>query len=364
MQKLTGGQITVLIATTIPMIAVGVGGAIGTYANAASALHRKETALGVVAAGEGATLVAALVMIVVTMLGQSAPPVVRAALWLLPAAASVMGLALAPTFTEMVVFALTPLAMTASAEGISFLARRIVVHRTGVDIEAQQRNATTLRRIAYHRARAERHPWKWVQRRSKLKVWRLLSQAGEGDALLGSGLVTVQRERLTDGASIALGELLTGRPAHPELTTPQPPLSPEPEALEPEPTDFETTASTALAVVSSEPHTTLADPLRPPTAALRAPRDLPVSREPVLSPAEPHTLKLSEPTPEPPREPSPESEPDEQEQQITELASRLKRGERLTKTSAAEILGVSPATAGRRLKEARTRAGEGTGFYP
>src|SRR5690606_41966951 len=66
-----------------------------------------------ISAGEGATLVAGLVMIVVTMLGQTAPTAIRAALWLLPAAASVMGLALAPTLAEAVVFALTPLAMTA-----------------------------------------------------------------------------------------------------------------------------------------------------------------------------------------------------------------------------------------------------------
>lgn len=359
MKKLTRGQVAVLIATTIPMIAVGIGGAIGTYANAASVLHRKETALGVVAAGEGATLVAALVMIVVTMLGQSAPTVVRAALWLLPAAASVMGLALAPTFAEMVVFALTPLAMTASAEGISFLARRIVVHRTGVDIEAQQRNATTLRQIAYHRARAERHPWSWVQKRSTLKVWRLLSQAGNGDTQLGSGLVTVQRERLTDGASIALGELLTGRPDHPELTAAHPLVSPEPVPSEPEPTDFETTVNTALTVTGGELHTPLAYRVQPLAGA----RDQQVSREPVLSPAEPITVKAPEPTPEPPSEPSPEPQPDEQQQQITELAARLRQGERLTKTSAAEILAVSPATAGRRLKDARARINEGTGFY-
>lgn len=362
MKTLTGGQITVLVATTIPMIAVGVGGAIGTYANAASVLHRKETALGVVAAGEGATLVAALVMIVVTMLGQAAPTVVRAALWLLPAAASVMGLAIAPTTSEAVVFALTPLAMTASAEGISFLARRIVVHRTGVDIEAQQRNAATIRQIAYHRARAERHPWKWVRKRSTLKVWRLLSHAGDGDTQLGSGLVTVQREKLTKGANDALGELLTGRPAHLELTAAHTPVSPEPGPREPEPVDYETTVATALTVTSSEPHTTLTDPLQPAPATLPALPDQQVSREPVLSPTEPLTVSRTEPGPEPDREPS-EPGTDEQERQITELATRLRQGERLTKTTAAQLLGVSPATAGRRLKEAKGRIGDGTGFY-
>jgi hypothetical protein len=226
-KKLTGGQIAVLILATLPMIAVGVGGAIGTYANAASVLHRKETALGVVAAGEGATLVAALVMIGVTMLGQPAPFTIRAALWLLPAAASVMGLAIAPTLTEAVVFALTPLAMTAAAEGISFLARRIVVHRTGVDVEAQRRNAAILRRIAYHRARAERHPWAWVRRVSALVAWRLMGQLGHSDATLGSALTDVQNIRIVEGANTALAamfssapELPAATPRHPVAATP------------------------------------------------------------------------------------------------------------------------------------------------
>lgn len=363
MKKLTGGQIAVLVATTVPMAAVGVGGAIGTYANAAAVLHRKETALGVVAAGEGATLVAALVMIVVTMLGQAAPRIVRAALWLLPLTASVMGLAIAPTLNEAVVFALTPLAMTASAEGISFLARRIVVHRTGVDIEAQQRNATVMRQIAYHRARAERHPWKWVRKRSTLKVWRLLSQAGEGDAQLGAGLVTVQRTRLTEGANDALGELLTGSPARPELPPAQPDVSREPEPDEPEPADFETTVNTALRVTEAGPRAEPTAPALLPPPTLPTLPDQVISREPVLSPAEPATVSRLEPSPEPDREPV-SSETDEIEQQITELASRLRTGERLTKTLAAQLLGVSPATAGRRLKDARDRINEGTGFYP
>src|SRR5690606_41319198 len=51
-KKLTRGQIAVLVITTLPMIAVGIGGAVGTYANAASVFHRKGTAAGVVAAGE------------------------------------------------------------------------------------------------------------------------------------------------------------------------------------------------------------------------------------------------------------------------------------------------------------------------
>lgn len=232
MNKLSRGTVAVLIIAIIPMIAVGVGGAIGTYANAASVLHRKETALGVVAAGEGATLVAAIVMIGVTMLGQAAPLAIRAALWLLPAAASVMGLTIAPTGTEAVVFALTPLAMTAAAEGISFLARRIVVHRTGIDIEAQRRNAAILRKIAYHRARAERHPWKWVRKVSALVAWRLMGRLGHHDATLGSALTDVQNTRIVDGANTALAAMFSSATDLPTAThrpaVAAPPATPRP----------------------------------------------------------------------------------------------------------------------------------------
>lgn len=351
MKKLTGGQITVLVVATIPIIAVGVGGAIGTYTNAASVLHRKGTALGVVAGGEGATLAIALVMIVVTMFGQTAPRTLRTALWLLPSAAAVMGLAIAPTTSQMVVFALTPLAMTASAEGLSFLARRVVAHRTDTDIEAQQRNAATLRRIAYHRARAERHPWGWVRRWSELKVWRLMGRIGEGDSQLGSGLIAVQRNRLTEGADAALSSMLTGATAQPASRALEP--------GEPEPVDFETTVDTALTVTGCEPRPELAPPVLPTPATMPTASDQVSRREPGLSPAEPAAAKASEA----PREPSPEPELDEREQQITELANRMRQGERLTKNTAAEILGVSPATAGRRLKDARTRLDDGTGMY-
>ncbi|MGW4222994.1 hypothetical protein ACWEG1_06005 [Streptomyces bauhiniae] len=219
-RKLTKGQIAVLALAALPMIAVGAGGAIGTYANAASVLHRKETALGVVAAGEGATLVAALVTIGVTMLGQAAPPTARLALWLLPITASVMGYAIAPTTSEAVVFGLTPLAMTASAEGTAFLARRIVAYRTDEDVEAQRRNAATLRRIAFHQARAERHPWKWVRKFSELTAWRLMGQLGRSDTALGSALTDVQNTRIVDGANTALAAMLSSSTPHPAATHP------------------------------------------------------------------------------------------------------------------------------------------------
>lgn len=208
MKTLTRGQKIVLTAATLPMIGAGGLGAWGTYENITSVFHRTGTAAGVVAAGEGATLVLALVLVGLTMLGQPSPLAVRAGLWLLPASAAITGAIVAPGIRDAVVFAITPMAMTVSAEGLGLLARRIVIRTTGVDAEAQRRNATTLRKIAYHRARAERHPWKWVQKYSALRAWRLMGRAGDGDTQLGSGLMTVQRERLTKGADTALSDML------------------------------------------------------------------------------------------------------------------------------------------------------------
>ena len=161
--------------------------------------------------------------------------------------------------------------------------------------------------------------------------------------------------------NIEHAEPLGSAPARPELPAAQLAVSREPEPVEPEPgsepVDFETTVTTALTVTSREPHTTLADPVQP----LGHTPDLHSSREPVLSPTEPILVSRTEPSPEP-GEPD-DTETDEIEQQITALAQRLRGGERLTKTTAAQALGVSPATAGRRLKEAKSRMGDGTGFY-
>lgn len=361
-RSLTGGQKWVLALATIPMIAVGIAGAIGTYANATAELHRSETAIGVVAAGEGATLVAAIVMIGVTMLGQAAPFIVRSALWALPAAASTMGIVIAPHAKEAVVYGLTPLAMTASAEGISFLARRIVSHTTGVDVEAQRRNAETMRQVAYHAARAERHPDEKVRAKSALTAWKLMSQIGSGDAELGSGLISVQRDRLTDGADAALVAMLGGT-REPSLAQP---VSRAIESGEPtvEPTR-ELTGSTVSLTGNTEPTQDATPRSLPDPATITAPVDQQLRREPVLIPAEPTLAKTiqadAEPTATEPAET--ETGSDEKEQQIATLAHRLTLGDRLTKTTAAQILGVSPATAGRRLKDARDRISDGTGMY-
>jgi len=210
--KLTGGQIFVLSAAAVPMVAVGIVGGIGTYANIAAELHRAETALGVVAAGEGVTLVLSLVMVGVTMLGQAAPAPVRIGLWITPLGAAAIGLSAADSRTEAAIYAMTPLAMSVAAEGLGFLARRIVIHRTGTDMEAQRRNANTVQRLAYHQARAAKHPDKRVKWWSERVSWRLARQVGRGDIALGGSLVEVQREKLTQGAGVALAGMFAAAP--------------------------------------------------------------------------------------------------------------------------------------------------------
>ncbi|MEU9795432.1 hypothetical protein AB0E27_33495 [Streptomyces sparsogenes] len=203
-RALSRGQKGLLIAAAVPMVAFGGAGAWGTYSNIASVFHRSATALGVVAAGEGATLVLALTLVGLTMLGQSSPAAVRIGLWVLPAVASLTGAAVAESTRDAVVFAVTPIAMSASAEGLGLLARRVVVYCTGVDAEAQRRTAVVVQRLAYHRARAANHPDDDARKDSELKSWKLAKKVGAGDVLLGASLVDVQRGRMTAGADAAL----------------------------------------------------------------------------------------------------------------------------------------------------------------
>ncbi|MCM2580467.1 hypothetical protein [Streptomyces meridianus] len=215
--QLTRGQVAMFAAAVLLMAGAGAAGAYGTYTNTVTEFGRVGTALGVVAAGEGVTLIVALVMVGLTMLGQSAPLAVRTGLWAAPVAAAVIGVAVADNLTEAVVYGLSPMGMSAAAEGIGLLARRIVVHRTGVDMEVQRRNAETVQRLAYHRARAANHPSKGARWRSERASWRLAKRVGLGDAELGVHLVQVQRDRLRQGADSALGEMLV--PSAPELPT-------------------------------------------------------------------------------------------------------------------------------------------------
>ncbi|MFI8262097.1 conjugal transfer protein [Streptomyces sp. NPDC085665] len=200
------------------MVATGVTGGFGTYSNI-SAAYGSGTALGAVAAGEGATAVLALVLLGLTMLGQSAPMVIRAGLWALPAAASVMSAMAAATPGETVIYAMTPMGMTTAAEGAAFLARRIVVHRDGRDAEAERRAAEVVQALAYRQAMAARHPDEKVRRKSELAAWKLARKVGTGDLALGEQLLDVQRTRITTGADASLSAMFAGH------TTPELPAS-------------------------------------------------------------------------------------------------------------------------------------------
>ncbi|MER6394259.1 hypothetical protein ABT236_38130 [Streptomyces sp. NPDC001523] len=220
------------------MLATGAAGGYGTYSNI-KGVYNSGTALGAVAAGEGATAVLALVLLGLTMLGQSSPAVVRAGLWALPAAASVMSAVAAPDGPRTIIYAITPLGMSVSAEGMAFLARRIVVHIDGRDAEAEARAAAVVQALAYHRARAANHPDKKIRKRSDRTSWRLARKVGTADVTLGARLLDVQRERITTGADVALGDMFAitvtppaepvtaGRDAVTATVTPALPPAPE-----------------------------------------------------------------------------------------------------------------------------------------
>ncbi|MFD7294767.1 conjugal transfer protein [Streptomyces sp. NPDC059897] len=205
-KELSKTQKVVLGMAFVPMLATGVFGGIGTYSNISGA-YGKGTALGAVAAGEGATAVLALVLLGLTMLGQSSPRIVRLGLWALPAAASAMAAMAADNPGTTVIYAITPMGMCVSAEGMAFLARRIAVHTEGRDAEGERRAVETVQRLAFQRARAANHPDKRIRWWSDRKSWRFARKVGTGDAALGSRLLDVQRERVTIGADAALGSM-------------------------------------------------------------------------------------------------------------------------------------------------------------
>ncbi|MFD6025682.1 conjugal transfer protein [Streptomyces griseoluteus] len=222
-RKLTWGQTGVLTVTAVAMLAVGTVGAVGTYGNVVSEFHRRATAGGVVAAGEGLTLILSLIMLGRTMLGMASPAAVRAGLWLAPISASFVGLAMADTVTESAVYAVTPLAMSGAAEGLGLISRSIVVYRTGVDAEVMRRNADVARQLAFQRAVADGHPDARKQKRAVRRYWRLAQYVGVGDAELGTGLVDVQRTRVRDGADAALASMYGGTVAEDSLSPAKPP---------------------------------------------------------------------------------------------------------------------------------------------
>ncbi|ALV34183.1 hypothetical protein [Streptomyces sp. CdTB01] len=223
-KELTTPQRIVLGAAFVIMAAVGGIGGYGTFSNIGHA-YGTGTALGAVAAGEGATAVLGLVLLGLTMLGQSSPRVVRLGLWALPAAASVMAAMAGPDAGRTVIYAVTPMGMCVSAEGMAFLARRIVVHTDGRDAEAEARAAAVVRQLAYHRAVAANHPSDRVKKWSERRSWRLARRVGTGDHTLGTRLLDVQRERVTAGADAALAGMFT-TPTDPPALEPADPIGP------------------------------------------------------------------------------------------------------------------------------------------
>lgn len=206
-RELTQGQAFVLGAAAVAMTVVGGVGAWGTYTNAVTAFHRQATAAGVVAAGEGLTLILALIMLGRTMLGQASPAVVRGGMWLAPLSASCIGITIASSPREAAVYAVTPLAMSGAAEGLGLIARSIVVYRTGVDAEVMRRNADAARQLAFQRAVADGHPGKHRRKWAVRRYWSLARYVGVGDTELGAGLVDVQRIRVREGADAALASM-------------------------------------------------------------------------------------------------------------------------------------------------------------
>lgn len=222
MVKLTKGQVAVLVAASLPMAAAGIAGGIASYFNFAQVLASKSNAVSLVLAGEGATVICALVALAVTLMGQHTPGPARAGLWIIPLAASVAGAFIAPDVNTKVVMGLSPLAMTAAGEGITLVARRIVAYRTGVDIEQQRRSGLLL----WHANRAANGKG-FAKKRSQAAVWRLTKQFAATDGQMSVQLGEVQRYRIGEGADQNLAAVLSGQqvqqtPQVPAVAAPAP----------------------------------------------------------------------------------------------------------------------------------------------
>jgi hypothetical protein len=98
--------------------------------------------------------------------------------------------------------------MSGAAEGLGFIARSIVVYRTGRDAEADRRNAATVQQLAYQQALSTGHPDTEVKESATRKAWKLIGRVGVGDPQLAEGLVDVSRDKLKAGAGLALGQML------------------------------------------------------------------------------------------------------------------------------------------------------------
>ncbi|WP_371592580.1 hypothetical protein [Streptomyces virginiae] len=205
-KELTSLQITTLRVIGVAVVLVGAGGAYGTFHNMA-AVFGDDAAWGIVAASEGATLMAAMIAVGLTVLEQPVHWLVRFAMIGVPVAAASSAFFVAPTRSAAVAFAVTQLAMVVAAEGGALLARSAVTHVTGIDPTALKRNADVAQRLNYHYAAAERHPSRIRRWLSLREAWRLARQAGAGDNALAEGLVVEQRGRIVQGAGVALGAM-------------------------------------------------------------------------------------------------------------------------------------------------------------
>ncbi len=203
MIKLTRGQAIVLAVISLPMAAVGAAGAIATFGNMKNVLKNDGTALGMMAASEGATLICAMVCFALTLMGQQTPAPARAGMWLLPIAASAVGIYMAKDDINTVVMGFTPMAMTASGEGIALVARRIVAFQTGTDLEQQRRSGLLL----WHANRAA-NGGAVGRKLSKAAVWRLTRSFATTDSQMSVQLGEIQRYRIGEGADANLAAVL------------------------------------------------------------------------------------------------------------------------------------------------------------
>ncbi|WP_329103245.1 hypothetical protein [Streptomyces sp. NBC_01439] len=205
-KQLSSLQITALRVIGVAVVLVGAGGAYGTFHNMA-AVFGNDAAWGIVAASEGATLMAAMIAVGLTVLEQPVHWLVRFAMIGVPVAAASSAFFVAPTRSAAVAFAVTQLAMVVAAEGGALLARSAVTHVTGIDPTALKRNADIAQRLNYHFAASEQHPSRIRRWLSLREAWRLARHAGAGDNALAEGLVVEQRARIVQGAGAALGAM-------------------------------------------------------------------------------------------------------------------------------------------------------------
>lgn len=205
MIKLTRGQALVLILISLPMAGVGTAGAVATFQNMKNVLKSDATALGMMAASEGATLICAMVCFALTLMGQQTPTPARAGMWVLPIAASAVGIYMARDDINTVVMGFTPMAMTASGEGIALVARRIVAFQTGTDLEQQRRSGL----LVWHAHRAS-NGGVIGRKLSKAAAWRLTRAFATTDSQMSVQLGDIQRYRIGEGADANLAAVLSG----------------------------------------------------------------------------------------------------------------------------------------------------------